>query len=106
MEFPDDENGDALRNMQASGDDLSKARAVDFSVVFDEVAGAREFKERIASDDIDVVIHDDAEDVVDVTVSVRMVPTHAAISEFEAKIDHLASPLGGRNDGWGSFAVK
>ena len=32
--FPDDENGDVLRQMQESGDDLSRPREIDFSVVF------------------------------------------------------------------------
>jgi hypothetical protein len=32
LEFPKDENGDVLRRMQADGDDLSKARDIDFTV--------------------------------------------------------------------------
>jgi hypothetical protein len=45
--FPEDENGDVLRRMQANGDDLSKARDIDFSVVFHDEAAAKRFVELI-----------------------------------------------------------
>ena len=39
----------------------------------------------------------------DVTVTRHMIPDHAAIGDFETTLDSHASPLGGRNDGWGCF---
>lgn len=33
-QFPDDENGDVLWDMAQDGDDLTKPREVDFSVIF------------------------------------------------------------------------
>ncbi len=106
MEYPDDDNGAALRNMEASGDDLSKRRVIDFSVVFDGPDEARTFQDRVKSAEVSAVVEDAGDGLVDVTVSVEMAPTHASISEFEAKLDRLASLLGGRNDGWGCFSVK
>ena len=106
MQFPDDDNGDALRNMAESGDDLSKIRVVDFSVIFKDLESARNFQSQVQNSGVTVAIDDDSAEQVDVTVSREMVPTHASISDFEAMLDHLASPLGGRNDGWGCFAVK
>lgn len=106
MQFPDDDNGEALRNMAASGDDLSKSRVIDFSVVFKDLQAAQRFQSQVQETDVTVTIDADSAGQVDVTVSRHMVPTHAAISDFEAMLDHVASPLGGRNDGWGCFAVK
>lgn len=34
--FPNDANGDVLRRMEAQGDDLSRPRNVDFTVIFAE----------------------------------------------------------------------
>jgi len=36
MGYAKDENGDALRQMEAQGDDLSQPRNIDFTVVFPE----------------------------------------------------------------------
>jgi hypothetical protein len=106
MNYPADDNGDALRNMEASGDDLSKRRVIDFSVVFDGLDEAQQFQKRIENADVSAVIDDSGDGSVEAPVSVELTPNHAAISEFEAKLDRLASPFGGRNDGWGCFAVK
>ena len=43
MEYPGDENGDALRRMEAAGDDLTGPRDVDFTVVFPNGGGAEQF---------------------------------------------------------------
>ena len=40
MEFPDDENGDVLRRMAANGDDLTRPRNIDFTVVSERKCGA------------------------------------------------------------------
>jgi hypothetical protein len=45
MLFPNDANGDVLRRMEAQGDDLSKPRDVDFTVVFAEANSAEQFAE-------------------------------------------------------------
>jgi hypothetical protein len=43
MIYPNDANGDALRRMEAQGDDLSRPRNIDFSVVFSDKNSADEF---------------------------------------------------------------
>ena len=42
-QFPDDENGEVLRHMAESGDDLSKPRDIDFTVVMPSEDAARLF---------------------------------------------------------------
>jgi hypothetical protein len=43
MIYPNDANGDALRRMEAEGDDLSRPRNMDFTVVFSNKNSAEEF---------------------------------------------------------------
>jgi DNA-binding transcriptional LysR family regulator len=45
MIYPNDANGDALRRMEAEGDDLSRPRNIDFTVVFSNKNSAEEFRE-------------------------------------------------------------
>lgn len=105
--FPDDDNGQALRNMALSGDNLDKARGVDFSVVFDSEQMARTFGENALSEGYAIDIYGPGENGLwDVTVTVPLVPSHSAITLMEARLAQMAEPLGGRNDGWGCFAVK
>jgi hypothetical protein len=106
-EWPDDENGDALRNMEMSGDDLGKSRDIDFSVIFRSASKAQEFCSMISKDNMRVDCHrsEGNPDVWDVTVTSNMVPTHNAISLMEDRLARLAAPFGGQNDGWGCFAV-
>lgn len=106
-DFPDDENGDVLRRMLRNGDDLTIARDVDFSVVFPTEAAANEFAEQFGGLEFKVSVRkSDCEPELpwDVTVTSYMLPSHGGITEFEEKLQAAASPLGGRNDGWGCFS--
>jgi hypothetical protein len=107
-DFPDDENGDALRNMKESGDDLSKSRTIDFSVLFKSLDSAQRFLEVVKTINMDAFIEEDSPSLgsVDVTVKRDMIPTHKHIGDFEATLEGLAGPFGGANDGWGSFSQQ
>lgn len=106
-DFPDDENGETLRDMQADGDDLSLPRDIDFAVVFDSEAMARAFYDAMAGGDCHLEIgpytDDDGQAKWDVTVTWFMLPDHAEITGIENTLAALAAPMGGRNDGWGCF---
>lgn len=106
-EFPDDDNGDALRNMAMSGDDLSKERDIDFSVIFSRESGALEFCHSISDCGwrLDCYHSESDPDKWDVTVTSRMLPTHEAISLMEDRLARAAAPLDGQIDGWGCFAA-
>lgn len=45
MLYPNDANGDVLRRMEARGDDLTKPRNIDFTVVFADASSAAQFAE-------------------------------------------------------------
>jgi hypothetical protein len=104
-----EENREVILRMAASGDDLSKPRDIDFSVVFPDRSSAEEFaasfgqlgcRTRLKKSDVAPGLP------WDVTVVKHMVPVCEAITEFELLLQSKASPLGGRNDGWGCFEQK
>jgi Regulator of ribonuclease activity B len=102
--FPDDENGEVLRRMQGDGDDFTKSRDIDFSVVFPSESAAEEFADQFRRSGLKVAVQEwegERELPWDVTVTRYMLPTHAGITEVEEKLEDVAAPLGGRNDGWG-----
>ena len=104
--LPDDENGDVLRRMQESGDDLSKPRDIDFTVVLPDKAAAQAFGDRFH--ELGYRISAEKSNTVpqlpwDIVVTKFMVPSHAGITQFEQELQAVASPLGGRNDGWGCY---
>jgi hypothetical protein len=104
VEFPDDDNGDVLRRMQDGGDDFTKPRDIDFSVVFPSESSASEFADHVRLTGLKVAIQEsDAELELpwDVTVTRYMLPTHVGITEFEETLGEAAASLEERNDGWG-----
>jgi hypothetical protein len=108
-EFPDDDTGDALRRLHRNGDDLTRPRDVDFTVVFATKAAAGRFAEHFGKLGYKVSIRES--DCVpnlpwDVLVVRQMVPSHAGITEFEEELQEVAEGLHGRNDGWGCISQK
>lgn len=104
MAFPNDENGDVLRRMEAEGDDLTRPRNIDFAVVFGNEASAEKFAEhfRKLGHEVSVAnVGTDQDLPWDVTVVQHMVPSHEGIADFECLLQSVADQLGGRNDGWG-----
>lgn len=104
--FPNDENGEVLRHMAESGDDLSRARDIDFSVVMPNEDAAMQFSAYFKNLGYRVKV-DQAGTVPelpwDVVVVNYMCPSHAGVTAFENELEALAVRLRGRNDGWGCF---
>ncbi|WP_354504281.1 ribonuclease E inhibitor RraB [Lysobacter sp. OAE881] len=106
-DFPSDENGQVLRQMAEGGDDLSKPRNIDFTVVLPGESEALAFAKHFKEQGYEVKYR--RSDVVeklpwDVTVVKYMIPDHGQIDAFEDELQQKANALGGRNDGWGCFA--
>jgi len=107
MLFPNDANGDVLRRMEAQGDDLSRPRNVDFTVVFAEASSAEQFAEhfRALGHEASVEANESSPDFPwDVVVVQHMVPSHDGITNFENLLQSVADGWGGHNDGWGCFS--
>jgi hypothetical protein len=107
MLYPNDENGDVLRRLEADGDDLSRPRDIDFTVVFPDGIKAAQFAQQLQCEGyrttarfVNVVRTHPWE----VVVVRNMIPTHSGITDFEDELQNLADTLDGRNDGWGCFS--
>lgn len=106
---PDDDNGDVLWNMLRDGDNLTKRREIDFSVIFPAEKAALEFAMHLLRHGQKVsfgAYEGNSELPWQVQVHRVMLPTHEEITEFEEALASDATPLGGRNDGWGCLAQK
>lgn len=102
-------NRDVLLRLVSGGDDLSKARDIDFSVVFPDGKSAEDFASKLRQVGYATSVKRSCvdEDLPwDVTVVKHMLPACERITEFELFLQSIASPLGGRNDGWGCFMQK
>ena len=107
MQFPDDENGDVLRRMAASGFDFGRAHDVDFYAVFGEQANAalvaRQLIEADRSENAlaGVSTNSMQDGGIELKVVRKMLATHDGITAFERRLRDLCAPHGGRLDGWG-----
>jgi len=105
--FPSDANGDVLRRMLDSGDDLSKPRIVDFCFIFPERQQALAFAELFNEREFEVRIsYYEAGEMWQAIVRRHMLPTHQGVTALEAALTARAESLGGKADGWGCMAVK
>ncbi len=105
--FPEDENGDALWNMVQKGDDISKKRDIEFTVIFSSEDDALEFGKELLFHRQQVLLCDieESDDYpYEIVVTVAMVPTHQEITDYESLLQKYASKYNGHNDGWGCYA--
>ena len=104
LTFPDDENGDVLRKMQASGDDLDVARDMNFAFAFKTQSEAERFAVAVTAPDYhaEASLYPERK-MWQAEVTHHMTPTHAAITELESRLTKIAAEYGGEADGWGSF---
>jgi hypothetical protein len=96
--FPDDENGNVLRRMAKHGIDLLSPRVVDFEHCFPDETSARKFHAAVAGTVLVAeVIEPELEEGRgwEVQCKVRIVPTHAAITETELRLGDAARRVGG-----------
>jgi len=109
MNHPNDENGDVLRRLESNGDDLSRARNINFVVVFQDQPSADIFAStfRNLGHATSIEFAETVKELPwDVTVVKHMVPSHQDITDFEHLLQNAATPLGGRNDGWGCLSEQ
>ena len=103
--YPQDENGDVLWEMAKSGDDLAKARKMDFFFIFPEKGAAQQFCEQAGRQGYRTSLsYFEAKQRWDAECSMTLVPTHARVSAVENHLSLAAQALGGKADGWGSFS--
>jgi hypothetical protein len=107
--FPNDVNGNALWHMQQNGDDLSKPREIEFTVIFATEDDALNFGEALLINRQKILLCDNeynAEYPFELVAYAYMEPTHEEISAYEELLESVAEPSNGRNDGWSCLEQK
>ncbi len=104
MNFPNDETGQVLAEMQSGGIDLAVEHKVVFFQLFENkeqaMAMAEHLKEKVP--DISLELHpDETPNVWDLDCTLTMVPSYEAIVAQEAQFEQIAAKFNGYNDGWG-----
>jgi hypothetical protein len=102
-DFPNDENGDVLWRMYGSGDDLSKPRQIDYSVIFPTREMALKFGTHLLKQGQPVRLskYPNKKMPWEITVMPIFAPTHHNITQYETLLAHDSAKFNGRNDGWG-----
>ena len=109
MIYPNDANGDVLRRMEARGDDLTRPRNIDFTVVFAGASPAEQFAQHFRALGHEVSVRfaeTDQNFPWDVLVVQHMAPSYDGICDFEDLLQAVADRWGGHNDGWGCFSER
>ena len=104
MNFPSDETGQVLAEMQQAGIDLSETHDVVFFHLFEQQAQAQAMADFIKDNlpDVIVTVHpDETPNVWDVDCTVKMVPSYDVVIKQETDFEALANKYSGYNDGWG-----
>jgi regulator of ribonuclease activity B len=105
MNFPNDDTGTVLAEMQAAGIDLNCPHEIVFFQLFEQEQQARAMAAHLQEKypNIDFSVHADSEskNVWDLDCTVTMVPSYDGIVAQEAEFELLANKFAGYNDGWG-----
>ena len=109
-QFPKDDNGEVLWHLRTSGDALTDAREIDFSVIFPSRQAASAFAAMLGGTHRVELERLHKKDHVDgfpwhVLVYLDAVPQHSTITEFEQLLARQAASLGGRPWGWSATFV-
>lgn len=105
MIYPEDANGIVLRRIAAQGKDLTKARNIDFTVIFAQGRSAGQFAEHFRELGYAVSVEETEPELpCNVIVVKHMVPTYEGITDFENELQSAADRWEGHNDGWGFFS--
>lgn len=105
MQFPDDENGQLLREMHDEGVDLTQEHSVDFYHLFEQQTDAENMAKAVneAHPAVAVKVAEDEEikGVWEVVCTLTMPLDHLLITESEQAFESIADKHNGYSDGWG-----
>lgn len=101
--YPNDADGDALRNVVESGADMSLPMVIDFAVAVADERTARSVAELVVAHGFDPSISEDDSGSWSVYCSKSMLATYDGVVSVQAQLNELLSPHGGSCDSWGTF---
>ena len=104
MNYPDDETGQVLAEMDQAGIDLSQSHEVVFFHLFEQESQAQAMVEYIKehSPSVKCNLHpDETPNVWDVDCTTVIIPSYEAVIEQEGQLEKIATQFSGYSDGWG-----
>lgn len=104
MNFPNDETGQVLAEMDQAGIDLTQLHDVVFFHLFEQKEQAQAMVDFLSkeSPETSVIMEaDENPNVWDVNCTINITPTHENILQQENAFEKIASKFSGYNDGWG-----
>ena len=105
-QWPDDVDGDVLRQMEEGGFDFSLAADIDFNIDFEAWPPSVQFMAELAAHYPDAEVVDPEEDDDGdgyVQVVVRDFLTYELVMRVQGELTALAAPYGGVCESWGAF---
>ena len=99
--YPDDDDGDALKEVEAQGADMSKPMRIEFSIDVPDVERARSLLERIAAHgcEPDICVSDE-DGSVSIYCARTMLATHESVVAAQAELNVLCVSFAAVCDGW------
>jgi len=106
VQFPNDENGDVLRRMAASGFAFGQPHDVDFFAIFPRKDDAMRVAKLLAAADrtdnsLTAIADSHQSGQTELKIVRNMLVTHENVTAFEAFLGELCAGHGGALDGWG-----
>jgi hypothetical protein len=99
--YPDDDDGDALKEVEAHGADMSKSMCIEFSIDVPDLEKARSLSKRIAANGYEPSIFiDDEGGSVSIYCARTMLATHDGVVSAQAELNVLCLPFDAVCDGW------
>ena len=103
-EYPNNADGNVLRNLAESGNDMTSPMEIDFAIaVPDEFAANATRENADANGYKSHTFYDDESGTWSVYCTKSMVPTYRSIMSAQVELDDLSRPFDGYSDGWGTF---
>jgi hypothetical protein len=100
-DYPDDDDGEVLRQVAAAGADMSKPMRIDFTIDVPDGERARSLAERIAALGYEPsVFVDDESGAISLYCARVMLATHEGVVAAQAELNSLCIPFGAECDGW------
>ena len=103
-EYPDDDDGDALRQVKAAGADMSRPMTIEYSIAAPSLVNARQLCSVIAPCGYAPQIYvDDEDQSISIYCGRRMLATYAGVVSCQEELNRLCKPFGAQCDGWGTL---
>lgn len=105
--YPNDEDGQALEQIETQGSDMSLPMEIDFFIAVPSVEAGEAVSSAIRRLGFSPSVElDDETGQWTCYAAKTMVATYESIIEAQSKLSQVSEPLGGSTDGWGTYGNK